>query len=64
MTKEEVRKEIFEMRYNYAKLQGKAMEDGDETLAAQFGGAYLALDLLLTNLGMNDAWDDYSEELL
>ena len=63
MTKEQVRKEIFAMRYNYARLQGKAMDDGDEILAAQNTGAYLALDLLLDNLGMNDAWDDYSEEL-
>lgn len=63
MTKEEVRKTIFNMRYNYARLQGKAMDDGDEILAAQNAGAYLALDLLLSDLGMNDAWNDYNEEL-
>ena len=63
MTKEEVRKTIFNMRYYYARLQGKAMDDGDEILAAQNAGAYLALDLLLSNLGMNDAWNDYNEEL-
>lgn len=63
MTKEQVRKEIFEMRYNYAKLQEKAMNNGDEILAAQNAGAYLALDLLLQNLEMDDPWNDYDEEL-
>lgn len=67
MTLEQIRKELHTMRYQYAMLQGKAMENGDEMLAAQNAGAYLAIDLVMSNLGLNDHWntdvDVLNEEL-
>lgn len=61
MTREQVRREIETLRHDYGKLQGKAMDDGNELLAAQYAGAYLALDLLLGNLGLSDKWNEEPE---
>lgn len=61
MTRKQVRREIEELRYNYGRLQENAMNNGDELLAAQNAGAYLALDLLLSNLGLDDKWNEELE---
>ena len=60
--REKVRKEIERMRYEYARLQSKAQDEGDEAKSMQFAGAYLALDLLLSNLGLDNKWDEEDRE--
>lgn len=64
MNKEQVRKEIEELMHAYAKLQNKAMADGDEILVAQNAGAYLALEILLGNLGLNNELERTNNEEL
>ncbi len=64
MIKEQVRKEIEALMHDYAELQNKAMNDGDEILVAQNAGAYLALEVLLGNLGLDDELEKINNEEL
>lgn len=57
MNREEVRKTIEQRLSEYGRFLDSAVNDGDEFLVAQFSGSYLALDLLIAELGLDDDKD-------